>query len=63
MAFLYLLQEKATCTSAGIMKAAKNDEEQWHFFLILNIFVFSTMWVGETSSHATIVVSKQSAFL
>lgn len=33
------------------------------FFLILKIFVFSSMWVGEASSHATIAISKQSVFL
>lgn len=38
--FLHLLQANQTCTSAGIMKAAKNDENQWHFspFLIYLCF-------------------------
>lgn len=56
-----LLQAEGTCTSAGIVKAARN-EEWWHF-PHWSVFVFSTMWVGKAGSTVTIAVPKQRAFL
>lgn len=56
-----LLQAQGTWTSAGTVRAARNEE--WWNFPHSSVFVFSTTWVGEASSAVTMAVPKQRAFL